>query len=62
MEEDSFFVHKYKPQKSEDYVFNKDIVDKIMNFGKNGVLPNVIFHGPAGSGKHTIVLTFLSMK
>ena len=61
MEEDNrFFVHKYKPKKKEEYIFNQDIVNKMMNFGKNGVLPNIIFHGPPGSGKHSIVMTFLS--
>tara|TARA_Y100000991_G_scaffold211284_1_gene193626 strand:- start:503 stop:1576 length:1074 start_codon:yes stop_codon:yes gene_type:complete len=59
-QEESFFIHKYKPKKPDDYIYNRDIVNKIINFGKNGVLPNVIFHGPPGSGKHTIVLTFLS--
>ena len=59
-QEDSFFIHKYKPKKPDEYLYNKDIVDKMINFGKNRVLPNVIFHGPPGSGKHTIVLTFLS--
>lgn len=56
----SFFVHKYKPKKIDDYLFNKELANKILCFGENGILPNIIFHGPAGCGKHTIVLSFLS--
>lgn len=60
MEENYFYIHKYKPRNIDDYIFNKKLVEKLMNFGTNGVLPNIIFHGPPGSGKHTIVLSFLA--
>jgi DNA polymerase III delta prime subunit len=39
---------------------HKNIVEKLDNFIKNNQVPHIIFHGPCGSGKKTIVCDFLS--
>ena len=60
MEESLLFIHKYRPKYSEEYIFNKEIVKKFNKFGEKGLIPNIIFYGPQGSGKLTIVLSFLA--
>lgn len=60
MEQSSFFIHKYRPIKPEEYIFNKQIVQDLINFGERGLLPNIIFYGPQGSGKLSVVLSFLA--
>ncbi len=37
-----------------------DITDKLNLFIKEGKMPNIIFHGPSGSGKRTIVHRFIN--
>lgn len=39
---------------------HKDIKDKLNYFIKMKKIPNIIFHGPCGSGKKTIVETFMN--
>ena len=39
---------------------HKDIVNKLDGFIKLGKIPNILFYGPHGSGKHTIVNNFIS--
>ena len=39
---------------------HKDIKSKLLGFIKNNRIPNIIFHGPHGSGKKTILNEFLN--
>ena len=39
---------------------HEDIVSKLDDFIKLGKIPNIIFYGPNGSGKHTIVSSFVA--
>ena len=39
---------------------HSDITDKLNLFIKEGKIPNIIFHGPSGSGKRTIVHRFIN--
>ena len=39
---------------------HKDIVHKLYFFKKTNRIPNIIFHGPSGSGKHTLVNDFIN--
>lgn len=39
---------------------HKDIKDKLQHFIRNNKIPNIIFYGPSGSGKKTLVFEFIS--
>ena len=39
---------------------HSDIYEKLKYFRENNKIPNIIFHGPSGGGKHTIVNTFIN--
>lgn len=39
---------------------HKEIQDKLDGFRTSGKIPNIVFHGPSGSGKRTIVGKFIS--
>ena len=41
------------------YIIHKEIVNKLNYYKTNGKIPNLIFHGPSGSGKKTIVNDFI---
>ena len=38
-----------------------DITDKLSNFICESKIPNIIFHGPSGGGKRTIVHKFITI-
>ena len=40
--------------------FHKDIKNTLNNFSKSKQIPNILFHGPHGSGKRTLVSTFIN--
>lgn len=40
-------------------LIHQNIIDKLEYFKKNHKIPNIIFHGPSGSGKRTIVKHFI---
>lgn len=39
---------------------HKEIKDKLKHFLSNNKIPNIIFYGPSGSGKKTLVFEFIS--
>jgi hypothetical protein len=39
---------------------HETIKDKLKYFRENNQIPNIIFHGPNGSGKHTLVQNFIN--
>ena len=39
---------------------HQNIKDKLDYFHKNKKIPNIIFNGPSGSGKRTLVYKFVS--
>lgn len=43
----------------KDYEIHQDILDKLNYFKTNCKIPNIIFHGPSGSGKKTVVNNFI---
>jgi hypothetical protein len=43
-----------------DINIHKTIKEKLNFFRENKTIPNIIFHGPNGSGKHTLVQQFIS--
>ncbi len=50
------WTEKYRPQKLEDIVGQKDIIKGISNLIKGRDLPHMLFSGPAGVGKTTAAL------
>lgn len=56
-----FFIDKYKPKSENDAYFHKDILKKLKIMSEDNSIPHIIFYGPEGSGKNTIINMFLEM-
>lgn len=56
-----FFIDKYTPKNPEDAFFNTEEINKLKIMSKDESLPHIIFYGPEGSGKKTIIRLFLEM-
>ena len=52
--ENSLLVEKYRPIKLENYVGNANIKKSISNYLEQNDIQNLIFYGPAGTGKTTL--------
>jgi replication factor C small subunit len=50
------WTEKYRPQKLEEIVDQKEIIKGIANLVKGSDLPHMLFAGPAGTGKTTAAL------
>lgn len=49
------WTEKYRPRTIDDYVFVDDHVrDQVQHWIKTGSIPNLLFYGPAGTGKTTL--------
>lgn len=55
------FINKYTPQCVDDSLFHKDKLDLLDKMSKDNSVPHIIFYGPSGSGKKTIIKLFLEM-
>lgn len=56
-----FFVDKYLPQSADDILFHQEEINKLKTMSKDDSIPHIIFYGPDGSGKKTIIRLFLEM-
>ena len=52
--ENSLLVEKYRPIKLENYVGNANIKKSISSYLEQNDIQNLIFYGPAGTGKTTL--------
>ena len=52
--EHSLLVEKYRPIQLEDYVGNEHIKKTIRQYLGQNDIQNLIFYGPAGTGKTTL--------
>jgi len=53
------WVEKYRPQKLEDIVGQKQIVSRLEKYVGENSMPNLMFTGPAGVGKTTTALALV---
>ena len=53
------WVEKYRPQKLEDVVGQKQIISRLEKYVGEGSMPNLMFTGPAGVGKTTTALALV---
>lgn len=56
-----FFVDKYSPTNSDDALFHKKELDILKKMSMDESIPHIIFYGPEGSGKKTLIKLFLEM-
>ena len=56
-----YLVDKYDPKSVETVYFHKDILKKLVLLSKDESIPHLLFYGPEGSGKKTIIRLFLEM-
>ena len=54
MKEHSLLVEKYRPTNIDNYVGNKSIKDTIKSYITQNDIQNLLFYGPAGTGKTTL--------
>src|SRR5689334_23218874 len=57
----SFLIHKYAPHYYRDIFFHKKTYDRLEIMSNDNSIPHVIFHGPPGAGKKTMINIFLKM-
>lgn len=50
------FSEKYRPQKLDDVINQKHVVERVKAFVKERNIPHLLFTGPAGTGKTTTAL------
>lgn len=51
------WVEKYRPQKLDDVYCHENIILTLKNFIGNNQLPHLLFHGPSGTGKTSVILS-----
>jgi len=56
-----FFVDKYVPKNIEDVIFHKKEVSILKKMSQDESIPHIIFSGPEGVGKKTLINLFLRM-
>jgi replication factor C subunit 3/5 len=56
-----FLVDEYSPNCYEDIFFHSDIYKRLNVMSVDNSIPHVIFHGPPGVGKKTMINIFLKM-
>ena len=56
-----FFIDKYSPKSIDDAFFHKEELKKLEIMSGDDSIPHIIFYGPEGSGKKTIIKIFLEM-
>lgn len=56
-----FYIDKYVPNNLDDIFFHKDIYNILEIMSKDSSIPHLLFHGPYGSGKKTMVNIFMKM-
>jgi replication factor C subunit 3/5 len=56
-----FFIDKYSPKSVDEAYFHKESLGKLQTMSKDDAIPHIIFYGPEGSGKKTIINIFLEM-
>lgn len=54
-------IDKHRPTQKSQFMFNKDIIGLLEHMSKDDAIPHIIFYGPEGSGKKTILKLFLKM-
>ena len=54
IQDNSLLVEKYRPNKLENYVGNENIKKSISKYLEQNDIQNLIFYGPAGTGKTTL--------
>lgn len=50
------WIEKYRPQTLDDLASHSDIKSTLERFMKDGSLPHLLFHGPPGTGKTSMIL------
>lgn len=56
-----FLMDKYKPTNKEEAFFHKQILELLEVMSNDEAIPHIIFYGPCGSGKKTLISIFLEM-
>ena len=54
MKDHGLLVEKYRPTNLDNYVGNESIKKSISNYIGQNDIQNLIFYGPAGTGKTTL--------
>lgn len=56
-----FLIDKYTPKNLDEFIFHKDKINLLKEMSKDDSIPHMIFCGPNGSGKRTIINCFMEM-
>jgi len=56
-----FLVDEYAPKSYEEIFFHRPIYDRLKMMSSDNSIPHIIFHGPQGAGKKTMINIFLKM-
>lgn len=55
-----FLVDKYRPKSIKKAFFHRDILEQLTTISQDISIPHMIFYGPLGSGKNTLINLFLA--
>lgn len=50
------WIEKYRPSSLDGIISHSTIIETLNNFIKNNELPHLLFHGPPGTGKTSVVI------
>ena len=56
----ALWVDKYRPTELQDYGYHVDLANHLINFVEAGDFPHLLFCGPSGAGKRTLIHCLLT--